>query len=47
MTCTHRLGDSTGLLCTVVGEHVTHVYVSSSAPDLHDESEQRAESERG
>lgn len=40
-TCTHRLGDRTGLLCTRTDEHETgHTYRASWAPDAIKDEEQ-------
>ena len=45
MTCpAHLDGHPDGLLCTVEGDHETHVFEASDAPDRHTISEPGAES---
>ena len=47
MTCPQHNDDNRGpLVCTRTDAHTTHVFVASSAPDLHDASEAAAELDR-
>lgn len=48
MTCDHTLWDDpTGLACTAQGDHTTHTYAASDAPDRHGASEDAAEGRQG